>query len=323
MLKTKEEMPSNKAGVGVIIGRFQVTSLHEGHKELILSVLERHEKLVILIGLSPLRATKNNPLDFDTRRRMIETEFQNGENIVIRYINDEHSDETWSRKLDTIISSEVPPGEKAILYGSRDSFISHYSGRYKTKELLQEQVISGSELRKKQSLKSRHTEDFRAGVIWATNNQYDTSYCAVDIAIWKESDEGTMLLLGKKDNEQQYRLIGGFTDPTTQSDHGMFLEMNAKREALEETGLEVGELKYLSSSLVNDWRYRGENSKIFSVLFSAKYTHGRAMPQDDIAELKWFRMSEMAKNLESFVETNIVPVHRNMVKTVFNAYSGH
>jgi len=61
------------ADVGVIIGRFQVAELHDGHHMIISSVLERHKKVLIFLGSTPdVLVTKQNPLDFLTRQQMIQ-----------------------------------------------------------------------------------------------------------------------------------------------------------------------------------------------------------------------------------------------------------
>ena len=70
-MKTKEV----RADVGVLVGRFQVPNLHPGHIELIQSVCEAHSKVLIFLGLAPTKATRNNPLDFESRKHMILEKF--------------------------------------------------------------------------------------------------------------------------------------------------------------------------------------------------------------------------------------------------------
>jgi bifunctional NMN adenylyltransferase/nudix hydrolase len=57
--------------VGVIVGRFQVPELHDAHKDLIETVCDKHDKVIIFLGLSPLMVTRENPLDFESRKQMI------------------------------------------------------------------------------------------------------------------------------------------------------------------------------------------------------------------------------------------------------------
>lgn len=89
MIKEK----TTKSDVGVIIARFQTPYLHNAHKELINFVRNENDKTIVLLGLSPLKATYNNPLDFDSRRKMIEDEF---DDIVIGYVDDNPDDNIWS-----------------------------------------------------------------------------------------------------------------------------------------------------------------------------------------------------------------------------------
>jgi len=71
----KEKTSASGQDVGIIIGRFQVHQLTQAHKELIQFVIDRHTKVVIFLGLSPLLVTRNNPLDFESRKQMILKEF--------------------------------------------------------------------------------------------------------------------------------------------------------------------------------------------------------------------------------------------------------
>ena len=208
MLKTKEET-IEKGGVGALVGRFQVPELHPGHKELLNTVKERHDKVIIILGLSPLKASKTNPLNFQARKKMIE-EFD--PSFECHYIEDKPSDKDWSDELDAIISKHVPFDEKVILYGCRDSFIPHYHGNHETKALINRTPISGTEMRRRAKMNISDSKDFRKGVIWATGNQYPTAYPTVDIAILDE--ENTMVLLGRKKFQEKYVFIGGFVDPS-------------------------------------------------------------------------------------------------------------
>jgi bifunctional NMN adenylyltransferase/nudix hydrolase len=99
---------------------------------------------------------------------------------------------------------------------------------------------------------------------------------------------GNELLLGRKANEDLFRFIGGFTDPTDDC-----YEDAAKREASEETGLEIGQPRYIGSKKIDDWRYRNEADKIITHLFVADYVFGNPKAQDDIAELRWFDVDKI------------------------------
>lgn len=288
--------------VGVIIGRFQVHELHEAHIDLINSVLSKHKKTIIFLGVSRVMGSRRNPLDFPTRKAMIEEKFGNRISAILP-IHDNRSDLDWSKEIDKRIK-EVFPADKAILYGSRDSFIPHYKGQFETKELESKVFTSGTEVRKNVSQEIIGSKEFRAGVIYSVYNTYPTVYSAVDVAILKEiikpsiehnylsTDDLTIsyeLLLGKKPNEDKYRFIGGFVDISDDNDFAA-----CRREAFEETGATVEPYEFVISRQVDDWRYRKEtDKKIMTRLYKARFISGPIEPNDDIAEVKWFKLNEI------------------------------
>lgn len=287
--------------VGVIIGRFQSPYLHEAHTDLIQSVVEKHPKTIIFLGLSPCKTTYNNPLDFEARKQMILEKFPNA-NVL--YIKDEPSDSLWSKKLDGQINDLLGPNQKATLYGGRDSFIPHYTGKYPTVELEPKSFISASEIRKDVSNRVKASPDFRAGVIWATTNQFPSTYPTVDCAIVDKPNN--RLLLARKSNETLYRFVGGFSDPEDES-----YEYTVKREVSEETGLDVSDLHYIGSKKIDDWRYRNEKNKIKTLFFVAQYIFGSPKASDDICEVKWFNINEIK-------ESDVVDTHKPLLKMLMN-----
>jgi bifunctional NMN adenylyltransferase/nudix hydrolase len=209
-------------------------------------------------------------------------------NINVLYIKDQASDELWSKELDEKIGDLVGPNQTALLYGSRDSFIKYYTGKYATQELVQEVFVSGREVRKAISKTVKSSADFRAGVIWASGNQYPQCYATVDIAIFNE--DNSKVLLGRKPKEDKFRFIGGFSTPTSNS-----YEDDAIREVEEETHLVINYPAYIGSYLIDDWRYRSETNKIKTLFFVATHTSGIPQAGDDIAELKWFDIKKLKK----------------------------
>lgn len=281
-----------KYDVGVIIGRFQVPNLHEAHTELIQSIVDTHDKVIIFLGLSPCKTTYNNPLDFESRKQMILEKFPD---VNVLYIKDEPTDEGWSKKLDNQITDLTGPNQTVALYGSRDSFIPFYKGKFSTVELEPTRYISGSEIRKDVSNRVKSTSDFRAGVIWAVNNQFPSVYPTVDIAIFDWPKE--RILLGRKSNETKYRFIGGFATPNSEN-----YESDARREVMEEVGIEVDDLVYVFSSFVKDWRYKNEINKIKTMMFIGTYVFGSPKAGDDIAEVRWYNFLDLNENV--FVDTH-------------------
>ena len=65
-----EDLRKNE--VGVIIGRFQLPALHEGHISVLDYVTEHHSNVVVFLGVPRIQNTKRNPLDFSTRRKLIQ-----------------------------------------------------------------------------------------------------------------------------------------------------------------------------------------------------------------------------------------------------------
>jgi hypothetical protein len=129
-----------EADVGVVIGRFQTHELTAGHIELLTEVEKRHPKVIVLLGLSPLMVTTRNPLDFESRKQMIAEQFPD---FTILYVKDiPGNDRAWSESLDQIVGDNLTPTQSAMLYGSRDSFVPSYVGRYPTRELLARYVSS-------------------------------------------------------------------------------------------------------------------------------------------------------------------------------------
>ena len=276
---------SEAAEVGVVIGRFQVPNLHEVHKELIQGVVNDHPRVVIFLGLAPLKTTRVNPLDYQSRKRMIETEFPD---VEIHYIEDCKEDKAWAAGLDRQINRILGPGQSVVLYGSRDSFIKGYAagqGKHRTIELVADRVVSGTEIRKTIGIKSQNDPKFRSGIIHATCNQFPCVFPTVDVAI---VDEGKgKLLLCRKSTETKLRFVGGFADPEKDDS----FEAAVKREVLEETGLEAGDLTYIGSKKIKDWRYRNEKNKIVTSFFYTPYSYGAAVANDDIAEVQWVEIA--------------------------------
>lgn len=284
--------------VGVIIARFQVPELHEAHRDLISTVIERHDKVLIFLGLAPVLVTRNNPLDFEARKQMILAEFPQ---VNVHYVDDVPDDDIWSEKLDKQVARLTGPSQSAALYGSRDSFLRHYTGKLPTCELEAEHFISGSEVRREVSRKSvRGTPDFRAGVVWGAFNRYPTCFPTVDVAVFDENKE--RLLLARKEHESQWRLIGGFADPGSPS-----YEADARREVEEEAGISITDPVYVGSFAIDDWRYRKEVDCIKTLLFTAKLQFGSPKPNDDIVALKWFKVDEID------LDRDIVPTHHQLV----------
>jgi len=269
--------------IGVIIARFQTPYLHEGHRALINSVKTSHNKTVIVLGISPVLGSRRNPLDFHTRERMIKKEY---DDVVVLPLPNHPIDEQWSHNLDKLLSDTFP-GSGFKLYGSRDSFIPFYTGKFATEQLAETGNNSSTLIREKISDRVLDSEEFRTGIIYGYSNTYLKVYPTVDIALFRNNK--TEILLGRKTIDNKWRLLGGFSDPTDDS-----YEAAAKRELTEECGeIDNTPMQYEGSFRVNDWRYRNEEDKIITTMFSCDFVSGSPKGSDDIAEVKWFSLREV------------------------------
>lgn len=291
----------NKIDVGVIVGRFHIHELHAAHIDLIQSVLNRHDRVLLFLGNALIRNTLKNPLDFRARRAMISEQFPT---VEIHYINDIPDDNTkWSKNLDKMIGEQLLPMQSVILYGSRESFIKTYNGKYAVCELEANTFVSATEVRRRVCNNYPPTKDYRAGMIAATAYRYPVAYQTVDIAVVNDKNE---ILLARKPEEKKWRFIGGFSDPQSES-----LEMDARREVLEEAKIDIDGIKYIGSTLIDDPRYKDEVDKIKTSFFVAKYISGRPEGADDVAEVKWININDLNKN-------DIEPLHHVLVDMLTN-----
>ena len=310
----------DKAEVAVIVGRFQTSHLTNGHRELIDYVLEqKHNLVLIILGKTPMGIpTKRNPLDVDARNRMIEETYLGSDlikdtQVMVTWIEDiPGSDQQWSERLDKVIS-DVAGNRNVVVYGSRDSFIDHYHGKYNTCEYKQKVFTSASEVRQALGKEIRNSEAWRAGVVWATQNQFDKVLPTVDVAILDKRDGEFNLVLGKKKIYDGYMFIGGFADPTKD----ISFEETARREVLEETKLQLGDdFRYLGSFKVDDYRYRNEIDKIITSFFLVDVLSGNAIASDDIDSIHTVKLDHLK-------EEDFATVHRPLFNVLMNYIRQH
>lgn len=299
MLQTTNE---KKSGVGIIVGRFHVPELSEGHRDLFDSVIARHDSVIVVLGVAPIKATKTNPLDFETRRQMIQETYPN---IKVVYINDTKFDWEWVENLDYIIACNIPPAAKVMLYGSRESFLEIYqtnNGKFPWTVLEPDKVVSGTRIRSIVSVQPILSNEARKGAIWATMQKFDNVFMTVDVLPVVRNSFGKIekvLMCWKNLDHGKLRLIGGFTDPSYNDEgRGDCLEHNAAREVQEEAGIVCDNFKYLGSFFINDWRYRSGNDKINTALFVCDVTEEESKKTkagDDIDGVVWISAKEFGE----------------------------
>jgi bifunctional NMN adenylyltransferase/nudix hydrolase len=279
-----------KTNWGVVIGRFQLDNLTEAHKLLLAKVSSKHPRVVVFIGVRAGCSTSNDPLDYATREKMIRAEVPNA---IISPLRDEKYDEDWSRNLDNKIleiTGSIPAD--ITLYGGRDSFATSYLGRFSVKELELEVPIeiSASKVRAFITDNVMSSSDFRAGAIYALQQNFPKVYTTVDIA----PIHGDEILLGKKKMDRGWRFPGGFVEVQSEDSS---LEENAKRELQEETALSVSSIHYITSHVINDWRYKGSPDNIMTTFFLAHTTDLAARASDDLDSVKWFKLADVNEDM--------------------------
>jgi bifunctional NMN adenylyltransferase/nudix hydrolase len=280
-----------KQKVAVTVGRFQVADLHYAQIFILYNLMKTNDRLCVLLGCSSATGTSRDPLDFESRKKMLEKQFPD---IIIDRIDDNISDEVWSENVDKKIKQLFSDKSNVTLYGGRDSFLQHYQGKYPTKEFKKINHFPGTVVREKIGATVKDSAEWREGQIYLSQNQYPRLFMTVDIAVLKQSDDKNLqVLLGKKSGEKKLRFVGGFVDATDSC-----LEEACKREVIEETSLEVDDFEYVSSRLIDDWRYKQTKDRIMTSFFVCKYIYGSTFQaKDDIAELDWYDINKIKFNM--------------------------
>lgn len=158
--------------LGVIIGRFQVPELHDGHKWLFLNCLNDCDRVLVIIGIKNA-VDARNPLSFWLIKQMILSSFdsQLSDKLIVICQCDVPDDAQWSDEIDQKISRYLKYREEATLYFSRDPFINTYKGMfYLTMKITELPGISGTDIRDKAAQAIINNADFRRGIIYATNH---------------------------------------------------------------------------------------------------------------------------------------------------------
>ena len=288
-----------KETLGVIVGRFQVSALHRGHRDLLDFVAAATDKVLVVLGVPFSLATDRNPLPFAMREKMICEFYPEAQVVELR---DHPSDQVWSQRLDKLISGLYPEAE-VKLYGSRCSFADVYTGTYPVEYFEPKNQCNGTAERQTLVDLPSGGRDFRAGIIYAVETRPPLCYPTVDVAVVREIDEphkpNTVLLAGKSQDQGLLRFVGGFVEESDNS-----LECAARREVREECSINLAtdDYRYLGSAKMDDWRYRGTRDGIITSFFRASYVYGIAKACDDIDSLQWVPISEMMDRL--------VPEHR-------------
>lgn len=308
MLREKEK----NYDVGVIVARFQAHELTPGHIDLIDSVKARHDRVIVFLGLSALRNTIENPLDYRCRKAMLSESYPD---IDVYYVDDIPSDDAlWSRNLDAQILKWKNPNQTVVLYGSRDSFLKHYCGKFDVRELEAANRISATEIRRRVCNNYPPTKDYRAGIIAATATRYPQVIPTVDVAIINREKE--LILVIKKVNEKKKRFTGGYAVKSAS------YEIDARREVMEETKVEVSDPIYIGSALIDDPRFHGEKDCVKTLFFVCDYMWGNPEVSNDedltenIESYHWIKYTDLdEKNFQDEHAPLVALLRKHLVKT--------
>lgn len=282
--------------VGVVIGRFQGVRLHEGHIQVINTAYKETNQLVILVGVASKLGTKTNPLDFPTRAQMIRTQLSNAKDTIILPLYDHPDDKAWSAIVDTTLRGMFPH-DKCFLYHGRDSFAPRYSGKLPLVEVTASTEIRSNTARRADFAKAPiANEDFRAGIIYASQKHWPRINPTVDILAYSD----THVLMGEKSAQPGLlRFPGGYVDQEES------LENAALRELVEETNLAVAPKPQYIMSYTPD-------STTLTTLFGCKVDNLlEAKAGDDLSKIVLLTQQEFL----NLTNDSIVKEHHRLIYT--------
>lgn len=292
-------------GIGVYIGRFQ--PLHLGHVDVIEQALERFNKLIILIGSTNYGPTLRNPFSYEERLEQFRLVFLNeiaSGKIVIAPLRDYlYSESSWEDRLVTTVEYMIDPRlqNTISIIGHEKDASSYYLktikklGGYTLIEPkfptinatdIRNELLSGNlNLKISDQLpeKSRsfvcdklitspsfHDLRMEYQVIQEYKDSWKSApyppvFSTVDTVVQKGN---SILLIRRKDHpgKDRWALPGGFINQNE-----TLLEA-AKRECLEETGLDLEKIEP-QASFICDHPYRSSRGRVISTVFYFNITN--------------------------------------------------
>ena len=283
--------------VGVIVARFQVPKLHEGHRYIIDCVSKAHDDVLIILGTAPLSSDRN-ALSFEMRKGMIEQEFPFKKFIILSSNSLPSSHQERSRIIDEMITAAFPDRD-AVVYGSRDSFIHTYHGRFPKQEI--KTVYGGSATEIRKNIGIINSPDFRAGVIYSAIHRKPHSHPSVDVAVLDHTRQ-KVLLVGKRAEEGLLRFPGVFFNPELDVSYEAAAERCVEKEI---QGITTVGGDILGSCLIDDWRCKKTANRIITLLTTTTYHGGEPAPGAGVDEVAWVSMC--------FLKDAVVDCHQPLV----------
>jgi ADP-ribose pyrophosphatase YjhB (NUDIX family) len=313
-------MKSNK--IGIVVGRFQIDTPHEGHLYLINHALENHHEVLLLLGTTTVSSIKN-PLNYKVRKAMMKGIY--GDAVTIAPLADVNDDDAkWVRNLEQTVANHFGDVEAVLYGGSKESCVPCYlenGGRFETQEVKSlyndEFILAATQYRDQIAKEIIDDANWRKGIIFAQyNNVYPTAFRTADVIVTRYRDGELQILLGQKKNEiggKYWRLAGGFADPKnaiTGKQGDLTGRHAAVRECEEETSLvfDPKDFRIIDEVQVDDSRYKHTEHSIMTTIY---HTHMKnddtqvEVGKDDLPVVQWFSLEE--------AEEIIRPVHRQLL----------
>ena len=130
---------------GLFIGRFQ--PFHNGHLSAVKQILEQNDKIIIGIGSSQYKHTKDNPFTAEERKEMIQKTLDDEgiKDYEIIFTPDIHNDEKWAAHVESLCPNFN------IVYTNSEHTRKCFEilNKYPIKGIEKEFDISSTEIRKR------------------------------------------------------------------------------------------------------------------------------------------------------------------------------
>lgn len=118
--------------VGLICGRFQ--TFHKGHEKLVDTGLMLCDRLLILIGSAQECGTERNPLNINTRTKMLKEIYGDNPNIMIYGLADMTDEDDirpeWGRYLLDNVDRYIYKNPEVMIYGNDESRSQWFDNNY-------------------------------------------------------------------------------------------------------------------------------------------------------------------------------------------------
>lgn len=278
-------MSTSQKPIGVIRGRFQVPKLHKGHIFLFEYAFARHDDVLAVLS-DPYISNSADALSIVMQMQMIQSAFPGRKIHFAQSGRIPSSRLMRSRALDEVIERAFP-GRDAIIYGSRESIVHSYVGRFATHET--ETIYGGSGTQIRNAIEIVDSEDFRKGVIYSAVHRRGVGYPAADVVVTR-LDQGKILLIGWEEEGGKLRFPGSF--------HQQGLDASIEATALrciakEVPGIRIIDPRLVASHVIDDYRHKRSQDGTLSTLVSATYVGGEASVGSGIDSVHWIPYTEV------------------------------